>query len=286
MLLLFKLFSLILIVTIFSDDASAEKSLAMITELNGEVLLTASQDEVKEALILDTLAKGDRLTLQGGASLELCFYSNATIYNIQGKGEFVISDKGVGKLSDQLRISEYSVSMVYETGLKPNDSLVQGGLILRSGAKKNIPLQLVYPVDTIILEQQPDFGWSSKVPIKGKINIYRQDGKLISSQKIDSDAKSFSLQVVLERGTTYFWEFIPLESQSQFHTQSAEFLVATSALFELVMAVKPSDADSFSKRTLFGQFLEEQGLTYEAKKIWKALSEQKMGSTSLRLLSE
>ena len=281
-----RIFFFIAFTFFYSSAVWADKSIAMVTDLEGSVLMGDTPETLRPVEILDSFPKGTRLYLEEGGRLKLCFYHTATVFKATGNGVVLLEANGIKNEDGAVKISQKSVSMIAETGLKPNDSFVQGGLILRSGLKEDPPLDLIYPVETIILEQVPELRWKTKGSATVQVKMYSQEGETVLDKEVGSNKLRLSETEKLEPGHIYMWDVRVTEGSGKGLNEAASFLVANENLARQVIKHKPSQGASFSARVLFGQFLEEQGLVQEAQKIWRDLSKERPKSRRLKSLLE
>ncbi|MFT5655584.1 MAG: hypothetical protein ACJAYF_002899 [Arenicella sp.] len=272
---------LILFISItLSVNAKAE-NVAMIADIEGKGAITLADSNEPAGILLE-LASGSALSLEDDSKLTLFFFASSEEYTYEGPGEILIEQQQPKLLSGK-QANTRNLNMVKLAGIAAEDegSIDLGVLKLRNFEKPK--LQLISPVNTKVLAQQPKFSWTA---VEGATTyqfiLSNELGKKIVDVSVTDSSLVLPKGTKLASGTEYTWEIISQTSEQTEYRAHAYFSTAEQHVSLQVESSRPDSAATFSEKIVYARLLEKLGLKQAAKTIWQELAILKPNSEQLQ----
>lgn len=272
---------LILTFTLFmalpSDGAEPA---AMVTDLEGPAVKSGGG----RLAILAELGAGAQLELETGARVTIAHFASGRQFDLNGPGAFRLTAAGVESSGGGRVTARAPFSAVYrDVRLRPA-RVAQASISMR-GSADDVPLQLISPVGTWLLENRPAFRWQ---PIAG-VTSYRfqltdNTGRILHEARTSEQSAPLPETVMLERGQTYAWQVDVTLPDGRVADGWTEFGIAGADRRERVEAARPGTGASFGDRVLFALLLDDAGLREAARSTWEELARERPADPRLRAL--
>ena len=276
---------ILLIGASFSVSAQDGEYVAMVSDITGQDAITVSgQSETAE--ILDELLSGKELSLADGSSLTLFFFASSEEYTYEGPAQILIEEQQPKLLSGS-EANTRNLDMAKLVGIASED---EGGIdlgVLKLRAFEKPVLELLGPVDTMVVAKYPRFSWS---PVEGASSyefiLSNELGKRIADISVRDTWVVLPEDATLVAGAEYTWEIITQTTDQTEYRAHAYFNVAEEYLRVEVDSSRPADDASFSEKVVYARLLEKLDLKHDAKALWQELATLKPSSALLKARTE
>ena len=254
---------------------------AMVTDLQGSAVNSGGG----RLAILAELGAGAQLALASGARVTVAHFASGRQFDLDGPGIFRLTAAGVESGASGRVTARAPLSAAYrDVRLRPA-RVAQASISMRGNAD-DMPLQLISPVGTWLLENRPAFRWQ---PIAG-VTSYRfqltdNTGRVLHEARTSDNSAPLPETVMLETGQTYAWQIDATLPDGRVADGWTEFGIAGRDRRDRVEAARPAAGAPFGDRVLFALLLDDTGLREAARALWDELARERPADPRLRTLS-
>jgi len=274
---------LILLLIVFSssvlslsiDQQTDQQCIAVITEINGEVLLKkANGSEFAKAYWGTRLFRGDQIKTSIKSEAKLLF-SNNNFVSLGPNSLMTVSGKESPQTEPGGNVRNISSSMMINMSaltFKRNEKKDVGALAdLRSGNTEQA-IGLTLPVNTLIKTNRPSFSWLTRKSYDNCIvNLYNSKGLVWSKKVSGNDLAYPENEKELEFGETYFWnvegeDLIDTDKSAnhKFSVLPGEKSTEVEKQETLIRNTFKDEPESSSLHSVLGAYYINQGLLQDA----------------------
>ena len=252
-----------------------DQCLAVITEINGEVLLRkANRNEFVKAYWGTQLIQGDQVKTSANSGVKLLF-SNSTLISLGPESAISISGKEPPATETSGNVKNISSAMMVDfsalTSQKDNKKDVGALAGLRSINTEQV-IELTSPYNTLIRSDRPSFSWLAKKSYDNYVvNLYNSMGLLWSKKVSDNTMKYPDNEQGLEFGGSYFWyvegeELIDTykSANQKFSVLSLEKSKEVGEQEKEIRNTFKDEPESSSLHSVLGAYYINQGLLLDA----------------------
>lgn len=259
---------------LLSAGVALAEPVAMVTDVGGGVFVV-SDGKNKKVPLLAYLEPGAVIQLDARAHVSITLFAKPVEYRFTGPTKLTVEAGRIfaheGK-TDAHPVSLEKTSAARRFTVAQRESVAQAAYEMRAVRPG---LRLGDPVDTRLLGDDPVFSWDGPRPLDGyRLSLYGNGGKLLHQASV-TDNSWAPPAGLLKAGDTYTWEVGASLGSGEVLTARGSFSVARSAEAGTVRAQGPQAGASFSERVLYAVFLEGKGFRYDARRIWKALADER-----------
>lgn len=259
---------------LLSAGVALAEPVAMVTDAGGGVFVVADGKKQKIPL-LAYLEPGAVIHLDEHAHVSITLFAKPVEYRFTGAAKLTVEEGRV--VAHEGRAEAHPVSLEKTSAVRrftvaQRESVAQAAYEMRAVRPG---LRLGDPVDTRLLGDDTVFSWDGPHPLDGyRLNLYGNGGKLLHQASV-TDNSWAPPAGLLKAGDTYTWEVGASLESGEVLTARGSFSVARSAEAGAVRAQEPQAGASFSERVLYAVLLESKGFRYDARRIWKALADER-----------
>ncbi len=262
--------------------ALAAEALAMVTDVQGRVLLAPGRAAVE---ILAELPADAAVELAPGARLTLVYVKGGAEYEVSGPGSARLAAAGPAVAGGaKLQAKDRLPDVYRDVKLKPA-RLAQASMVMR-GARPGATLKLVSPVGTLVTTPSPTFRWE---PVAGatayRLQLADAAGQVVFAREVDGVSFALPADVVLRPDESYAWQVETSGPGGRRMANFSEFGVVAPTLVAQLAAARPAADAPVADRVRYAALLEAHGLVEEARGWWKALAGERIGEPSLKALA-
>lgn len=254
--------------------------LAIVTDLQGSAIKKGSG----RLAILAQLGAGAELELEAGARMTVAHFAGGRQFDLDGPGSFRLTPVGVESAGGGRVTPHAPLASVYRhVHLRPA-RIAQTSISMRGGPD-DMPLQLMSPVGTWILENRPVFRWQ---PTAGVASYHFQltdnTGGVLYETSSGEPSVGLPDSITLGAGQTYAWQVDAIRPNSPVVSGWTEFGIADVDRRERVEAARPGPGASFGDRVLFALLLDDSGFREIASAVWDELARERSADSRMRTL--
>lgn len=263
----------LLVCAMFAGGALADP-VAMVTDVGGEVSISAGRQQRKVAL-LDYLEPKSVLVLEPQAFLSVTFFAKPVEYRFTGPARLSVEQERIAVLegageSKTVSLTKTSAAKKYTAAQR--EHVAHAAYEMRAARPG---LRLGDPVDTQVLGPEVGFSWDGPQPAHGyRLSLYDQRKQLLHQVTL-TDNRWLPAAGLLKPGRRYEWQVSAVLDSGEELTARGGFSMAGTDAVRGILAQAPQDGASFSERVLYAVFLEERGYGYDARRVWQALSRER-----------
>ena len=161
----------------------------------------------------------------------------------------------------------------------------QGAVLMRNmqaGAK----LRLLSLVDTITLDEWPEFRWKgTEQGSLVRFELFDDKGKRLLEREVGGGNLVLPGNVRLKSGVRYRWLVTGKAGNGQSISNSAHFTLASLELRAEAENLRPGANASLSEQVIYAAWLEQKELRDEARKYWRVAANERPNDSRLRELA-
>ncbi len=256
-----------------NSQAAGPASVALVTEAAGKVETRVDEQTVPVGLLTE-LISGARVRLYKDARLVVLFFGTADQYALTGPSLVRITETGVEALSGNEPVKQQPLNgrngkplLLRPTGI------TQAGIVVRGIAKPIVPLSMD---GAITLDARPVFRW--REPEAGlEYRFLLRDGSdaLIFERRLRDPTLALPNELNLQDGQRYRWSVTATSPAGGEYALSHRFMVADAQTREQVANFQPLPDAGTAQRIAYAIWLEQTGLSDEAKRQWRQLADER-----------
>ena len=278
--------SILIVLAGWAITAQAQDDyVAMIADIEGSASInTMGESQVADILI--ELTAGSQLQLEEGAKLTLFYFESSQEYSFVGPAQVSLEAQSPKILAGvEAESRNLNMAKLADIAAEDEGSIGLGVLKLRNFEKPK--LQLLEPVDAIVLTKDVRFSWLAVEGASSYEFILSDElGKRIADTQVSTNSISLPSDTQLTPGAEYTWEIITQTSDQTEYRAHAYFNVAEDYLSNQVEEARPSASAGFAEKVVFARLLEKLGLKPAANALWQELAALKPNSAVLQTRSE
>ncbi len=272
----------VLFATICSPAAA--QNVAMITDLLGTCTATV-HNETATCDILASFETGAIIDTQQGTSLSLVYFESGGEYRFKGNARIeVAAHKPVVNSGEPSEVKGLTLVRKLK---RPTAQLKQTAFVMRSGVKRKKRLQLVSPTNTVVLNPQPTFKWSSiDTDAQYRFSLTDESGQVILESLTETSSITLPSSIRLASGEWYSWEVEARLTTGAVYSSIADFRPATDRERGKIEQSRPGKTARFSEQLTFAMYLDQLGFKDEARKLWRELASLRPRAKTLARTAE
>ncbi len=273
---------LILGLFVCSFSAMGAEAVAMVTDLQGKVTVSAGGKQ-HPGEILAYLKPGEELLLAEGAGLTLVYFQSGKEHLYSGPVQIRLEAEQPLLLSGSEGKSR-DLAIVKETGLKParNRGYAQAAIVLRGTGKKK-KIRLLGPKNTKVLQTQPLFRWQPLAAnLQYRFVLSDDSGQSIIETLVNDTTFRVPHELRLQDDAWYTWQVETRLASGKVFSSSADFSLLAQTERSKVMGLQPAESVPFAERVLFASVLEQMGLHEEARLWWTKLAVERPDAEAIK----
>ncbi len=251
---------------------AAATPVAMVTDLVG----SATIDDGKALELLDEINVDVNIIVSAESNLVVVYFDSGIEYTIAGQGR--VSLKLAAPVSSDGATTKMRTLGPAGEAIRINPAgKAQASLVLRD-SDNEVTLELLSPINPRINDLRPEFTWQS-VPGAKKYRFELTDSELDTVVEATVETSAFTLPegVELEPGGTYMWEIVTQQTLGERISSYASFTVVSKAQQDMIKTLKPGPNASVSQQIVFAVWLDQNGFTDDAEKLWNAIKKVRPG---------
>ncbi len=253
---------------------------ALVTDLQGG----AAKSGGGRLAILAELGAGAQLELETGARVTVAHFASGRQFDLDGPGSFRLTAAGV-EGADGGRVTARAPLAAVFRDVRLRPARVAQAIISMRGSADDVPLRLVSPVGTWVLEDRPAFRWQ---PIAGvasyRFQLTDNTGRVLHETGASEPSAVLPESIMLQAGETYAWQVDATLPDGRVADGWTEFGIAGADRRKRLEAARPGAGASFSDRVLFALLLDDTGLREAASAVWDELARERPADPRLRAL--
>lgn len=246
-----------------------QESVAMLTEVQGQVLLEGEQAEV-----FAELSAGAKLELTDGSNVTLVLVNEGDEFMLTGPAQVTIQSDGVFSGGKKLE----GVDLIESAGIDLDlGDMAQAAIVMRGKLDQNQRPILEHPVDTNVLTPHPTFRW---LPVGAgfqyRFTLSDPSDEAIFSTSTSRPFVELPTDISLPRDQKLTWILEaghPAEPEKTY-TARAGFMLLPEAIAKQVDAKRPKPGADKSERLRYARFLESLNLKAEAERYLKDMAKR------------
>jgi hypothetical protein len=253
----------------------------MATEVAGHAETRAGAETVLVKALTE-FAAGARVRLKKEARIAVLFYASGDAWLVTGPSLIRIGETAVEALSgsEPQRVPGPAGRNGDKLKLRPG-GLTQAGVIARGVAK---PITVLAPAGTVILQARPTFQWQPAAPdLTYRYAVRDTEDRILAEGLTPGTSFELPASVALKPGARYRLSLSAKGPDRTDYTATLRFGIADDALRAQIENFRPPADASPSQRIAFAVWLEQAGLTEEARTQWRALAAQGVAVPEIRL---
>ena len=271
---------------LFCCSFAMASPVAMVTDVSGPVSV-ADSGKTQPAALLSYVEPGAVLRVAAGARVALTFLSRPIEVALGGPAEATVGNEGVtvqkgaAPTIRTLDAARSDAARNFQSAQR--DRVALATVQMRSLAPPKI--QIDGPANTAVSTTSPVLSWSAPDGAREtRIVVSDSQGRMVIDRKVTGSSIALA-DSPLTYGASYSWRVESRGPSGEPLSASAPFSVIDAELASRLAASKPASGAPFSERLLFALQLQSQGLAYEAKREWRALSAERPDDAALRQMA-
>lgn len=259
---------------------------AMVTDVAGSVSVGES-GKAQSAALLSYVEPGAVLRVASGARVALTFLSRPIEVTLSGPSEATVGNdgvtvqKGAAPAIRTLAAARSDAARNFQSAQR--DRVALATVQMRSLAPPRI--QIEGPANTTVSSTSPVLSWTAPEGARDtRIVVNDALGRPVVDRRVSGSSLALS-ESPLAYGASYTWRVESKGPSGESLSANAPFSVIDAEQATRLAASKPSSDAPFSERLLFALQLQSQGLAYEAKREWRALSAERPDDAALRQMA-
>jgi hypothetical protein len=277
---------LVLLGGVLSSASLHAEPVAMVTDLQGRAAQTG-EGRTRELSILSDLDAGARVQVQPGATLTVLYFESGDEFVLRGPAAVVFAQAqpevtsgakaemrkpALGKGGREIRIKAVG--------------LVQGAMVMRS-LRAGARLQLIQPRGPQILDTSPEFQWQAVQPgLTYAFELNDDAGATVYQTQTTAPGLALPANIKLREGALYSWEVSTRIADGSRVSNIGKFSPATAEVRARIAAALPDAAAPFASRVIYAAWLDQMNLKDEARKYWRAISDERPEEQRLKSMVE
>ncbi len=248
---------------------------AIVTDALGEHTLNGEALE-----ILAEVSAGDQIMVADSGSISLVYYQDGAEFVYAGPASFEVGQDAPKTLSGNepsngsaVPEGEGSISTV---------GLAQAAMVMRAGGSEK-RLDLVFPVDTVLLSSPEVFRWRELAEGVGyTFELTDGEGRSLLETTVTGNELAVPSHISLTSGDYYSWSLESRLPDGKKFSSYAGFSIADDELISRIDSFRPADEANVSRIIVFALWLEQNELVEEARRYWQIASRQRPEDLALR----
>jgi hypothetical protein len=275
-----------LIVALLAAPAQAQQQktsmVAMITDLVGEATLV---DGKRMASILDEVSVDQRIKLEAGARMVLVYLKTGEEFDFRGPSLVQVKDAQAEALSGA-KPERRSTRFGGGKAVRINPTNINQGAVLMRNLQGGAKLRLLNLVDTITLDEWPEFRWKgTQVGSLVRFELFDDKGKRLLEKEVGGESLVLPGTIRLRSGVRYRWLVTGKADNGQSISNSAHFSLASLNLRAEAENLRPGTNATLSEQVIYAAWLEQKELRDEARKYWRIAAGERPNDSRLRELA-
>jgi hypothetical protein len=243
--------------------ALAAESVAFFSNLKGEVTVNGAKPQ-----ILAELSRGQKITVGKDAQASVMFIASGKEFPLQGPGEFVVQDAGLGASSGAAPAARTTEWRANTKVLGQVAQTSAASVRMRSIAPAKAAPALTFPTQGNIATLQPTFRWAEPGPAMVTLSIAGEEKPVITGK---TSTNNYRVPAKLKPDTDYVW----MVKAGDKELGTARFRTLPSDAVAQAEKRKPSEKAEFSDRLMYALMLQDLGAVQEAQEQWAKLSKER-----------
>jgi len=255
---------------------------AMITDLVGEATLV---DEKRNISILDELVADQRIKLDAGARIVLVYLKTGEEFDFRGPAMVQVRTAQAEALSGA-KPERRSTRFGGGKAIRISPININQGAVLMRSLQGGAKLRLLSLVDTVTLDEWPEFRWKgTEHGSLVRFELFDDKGKRILEREVGGDSFVLPGAVRLKSGVRYRWLVTGKAGNGQAISNSGHFALASLDLRAEAENLRPGASASLSEQVIYAAWCEQKELRDEARKYWRAAASERPNDSRLRELA-
>lgn len=257
---------------------------AIVTDLTGKAAVQGG-GKPGPVTILAEIESNARVQLEAGARLVALYTRSGDEFTLAGPALVHFRPDAPVALSGaapQKRVS----AIGKEAGIRIKPAATtQAAYVMRS-ARSTARIRLLALSGTRTLESAPEFRWQE---IEGggpyRFELTDETGKSLHDAEVAGSALKLPAGLQLQPGAGYTWEVSTRTPDGRRYVSAGDFSVASAELRERAAALRPAADAPVSERVAYAAWLAQMELRDEARRYWRALSQERPDDAGLKALA-
>ena len=255
---------------------------AMITDLVGEAALV---EEKRTASILDELTADQRIKLEAGGRMVLVYLKTGEEFDFRGPSLVHVKAAQAEALS-RAKPERRSSRFTGGKAIRISPVNINQGAVLMRNMQAGAKLRLLSLVDTITLDEWPEFRWKgTEQGSLVRFELFDDKGKRLLEREVGGGNLVLPGNVRLKSGVRYRWLVTGKAGNGQSISNSAHFTLASLELRAEAENLRPGANASLSEQVIYAAWLEQKELRDEARKYWRVAANERPNDSRLRELA-
>ena len=255
---------------------------AMITDLVGEAALV---EEKRTASILDELTADQRIKLEAGGRMVLVYLKTGEEFDFRGPSLVHVKAAQAEALSGA-KPERRSSRFTGGKAIRISPVNINQGAVLMRNMQAGAKLRLLSLVDTITLDEWPEFRWKgTEQGSLVRFELFDDKGKRLLEREVGGGNLVLPGNVRLKSGVRYRWLVTGKASNGQSISNSSHFTLASLELRAEAENLRPGANASLSEQVIYAAWLEQKELRDEARKYWRIAANERPNDSRLRELA-
>lgn len=255
---------------------------AMITDLVGEAALV---EEKRTASILDELTADQRIKLEAGGRMVLVYLKTGEEFDFRGPSLVHVKAAQAEALSGA-KPERRSSRFTGGKAIRISPVNINQGAVLMRNMQAGAKLRLLSLVDTITLDEWPEFRWKgTEQGSLVRFELFDDKGKRLLEREVGGGNLVLPGNVRLKSGVRYRWLVTGKAGNGQSISNSAHFTLASLELRAEAENLRPGANASLSEQVIYAAWLEQKELRDEARKYWRVAANERPNDSRLRELA-
>jgi len=273
--------------SLLADGAQAQPQqktsmVAMITDLVGEASLV---DAKRTASILDEVAADQRIKLEAGARMVLVYLKTGEEFDFRGPSLVQVKPAQAEALTGA-RPDRRSTRFGGSKAVRISPININQGAVLMRNLQEGSKLRLLSLVDTVTLDEWPEFRWKgTQAGALVRFELYDDKGKRLLEKEVGGDSFVLPGNIRLRSGIRYRWLVTGKAANGQSISNSGHFSLASLELRADAENLRPGANATLSEQVIYAAWLEQKELRDEARKYWRIAAGERPNDSRLRELA-
>ena len=242
---------------------------AMVTDLKGDAW-SMEGGKPKKLALLGYLETPTEIKVDG--KIAITYFTNGVQYNFAGPARVAL-DTAAPKVIEGAAADAQKVTPEKSLGGGLSSDqwrrLQQATVVMRNVKST---FSVVSPDNTVVLDRQPEFEWTSAPGAKGyRLVVYSQDNQILHEATTEQTAIRPASSLALEPGKRYRWK-VDARGASKPSSAQGAFALAESETRDRLLGLKPPADATLAARVFYATLLDAQGHSYDARLEWKQLA--------------
>jgi hypothetical protein len=261
---------------------------ALVTDLSGHATLTEG-GKTSRLSVLAYLTPGSEIMLDAGGRVVITFFTQPNEYTFTGPSTISIAPDGARALKGQAsvprRLGDEKAAAARKFAPLQMERTAMASFEMRGSARPQI--RLLGPVNTEILNETPEFSWTTIPGISGyHWALTQSGGNVVLEANVEGGEFVLPRESALRYGANYGWRVDCRLPSGKTAWAGGEFTVVDADRARRITGLRPAPDAPFSDRLLFAVLLESEGLGYDAQILWRALALERPDDPSLKRWAE